>query len=141
MVRVQGNGFLKVTVTRDKGNLVIHFCIVFCILPVGKDFFRYRLCWDATTIFVNAKNIVSCSSALYVQQTQTGKLKTCVTLKSSDIYYKIIQELEHMSIFSLEYWELSLKKPRKKRDIHPIDIVVFHSNYSSFRWEYLSQIT
>ena len=49
----------------------------------------------------------------YVQQSQTGKLKTCVTLKSSDIYYKMIFELEHMSIFSLEYWELSLKKPGK----------------------------
>lgn len=59
MVRVLRNGFLKVTVTRDKGILIIHFCIVFCILPVGKDFFRYRLCWDAATIFANAKNIAT----------------------------------------------------------------------------------
>ena len=52
---------LTVTVTRDKGNLQlpIHFCIVFCILLVGKDFFRYRLSWDATTIFANAKNIAT----------------------------------------------------------------------------------
>lgn len=70
-----------------------------------------------------------------------GSFKTCVTLKSSDIYYKMIFELEHMSIFSLEYLELSLKKPRQKRDIHAIDIVVFRSNYSNFRREYLSQIT